>query len=91
MLQGEAAADQASEPREFWLWPDNVQAWHCWIGVQTQWRVGLSGATGLDYTGVRAYLDELGLEPSVRLDVWEGIQACERVVLSVWADRKSSR
>jgi len=66
-----------------------VQAWACWQGVQTQWRTGMAGATGLDYAGVRAHLDEQpDIEPEARPDIWRGIQAAERATLEVWADQR---
>jgi hypothetical protein len=57
-LSGLGLLDADQESAVCYLWPDNVQAWFCWQGVQTQWRVGMGGPTGLDYAGVRAYLDE---------------------------------
>lgn len=71
-----------------YLWPDNVVAWNCWQGVQTQWRVGMGGATGLDYAGVRAFLDEQQLAGDERREVFAGIQACERATLEVWAEQR---
>ena len=73
---------------EVFLWPCNVQAWLCWNGVQTQWRVGSVGATGLDYGGVRAYLDDEGLAADDRRAVLEGIRAAERAALDVWAEQR---
>lgn len=72
-----------------YLWPCNVPAWQAWQGVQTQWRVGMAGATGLDYAGVCAYLAELGLAPGSpeRRDTFAGIQAAEAATLDVWAQR----
>lgn len=80
-------ADDKPEAEPVYLWPDNVLSWNCWQSVQTQWRTGMGGATGLDYAGVRAYLDEmdLGLE---RRDVFTGIQACERATLDVWGEQR---
>lgn len=40
----------------FWLWPCNVSSLELWFRVQTQWRVGMAGATGLDYSGVESTL-----------------------------------
>jgi hypothetical protein len=40
----------------FWLWPCNVPSLQLWLRVQTQWRVGMAGATGLDYHAVEATL-----------------------------------
>ncbi len=39
---------------EFHLLPDNVPAFDLFQQVQTQWRIGMAGPTGLDYAGVRA-------------------------------------
>lgn len=78
-------------PVEVYLWPDNVTAWQCWCAVQTQWRVGMSGATGLDYAGVRALLDEEGLSGDERRAVFAGIRACEGAVLEVWAEQREQR
>ena len=80
--------DQPAGERAAYLWPDNVRAWNCWQGVQTQWRVGMGGATGLDYAGVRAFLDEQDLQRDERREVFAGIQACERATLDVWAEQR---
>jgi hypothetical protein len=82
---------QAPEPEVAYLWPDNVQAWNHWQSVQTQWRTGMGGSTGLDYAGVRAYLDEAGVQGSERTDTFKGIQAAERASLEVWADQARER
>ena len=71
-----------------YLWPDNLVAWQCWQGIQTQWRVGMGGATGLDYAGVRAYLELQDLPPDERREVFAGLQACERTTLDVWAEQR---
>jgi hypothetical protein len=44
----------------------------------------MGGATGLDYAGVRAYLDECNLQPPERGEVWAGITAAERGTLDGW-------
>lgn len=74
-----------------YLWPDNVLAWNCWQGVQTQWRVGHSGATGLDYAGVAAFLDEMGVRADERRGVFSGIRACERATLDAWSEQRARK
>lgn len=70
-----------------YLWPCNVTAWNAFMGVQTQWRTGNAGVTGLDYAGVRA--DLLVLHPrKVVAEIWPGIKACERAVLKVWNEER---
>ncbi|SFE88781.1 DUF1799 domain-containing protein [Paracidovorax wautersii] len=71
---------------EVHLWPDNVDAWEHWLQVQTQWRVGFDGRHGLDYAGVRAYLDELGPPAGPeRASLFQSIRACECEALEAWA------
>jgi hypothetical protein len=84
------AADQQPERAvtEAYLWPENESTWRAWQELQTQWRVGMGGATGLDYTAVRAYLDEAGLQGPARADVWTGVRAAERETLAVWAEQR---
>lgn len=60
------------------------------MGVQTQWRAGLAGATGLDYAGVQADL-RLTLGGQQMRAIWPGIKACERAVLEVWAEDRARR
>lgn len=49
-------AVQSAEPAApvFWVWAENLDAYHLWLAVQTQWRVGMSGPSGLDYASIRA-------------------------------------
>lgn len=64
------------------------------MDVQTQWRVGMGGATGLDYAGVRAHLNELrdagDLPAEERADVWRCIRSAERATLDVWSERRKA-
>lgn len=47
----------------------------------------MGGATGLDYAGVRAYLDESGLAGDERKDIFTGIRAAEGATLQAWAEK----
>lgn len=70
-----------------YLWPENEPAWAVWVQCQTQWRTGMGGATGLDYAGVRALLDELDQPPGPeRRQVFEGLRVLERATLDAWAE-----
>lgn len=72
-----------------YLWPECVPIWNAWQNLQTQWRTGMAGATGLDYTAVRAWLADNG-PPSMeeRREWWECLQAAERATLEVWAEHR---
>jgi hypothetical protein len=43
------------------VWPENWPAFEVFHRLQTQWRVGGVGPTGLDYTVMYAMLDRLRL------------------------------
>lgn len=59
-----------------------------WCAVQSQWRAGMAGREGLDYAGVRAYLDEAGLCGDERRSIFAGIQAAEQASLEAWAEQR---
>lgn len=92
MLDKLAAAGGApeAEPDELlYLWPESVKWWGHWSAVRTQWRVGMGGVVGLDYTGVRACLDERGVRRRERRDLFAAIQACELAVLEAHEERRA--
>ena len=86
------AQDTSGPPvHTHYLWPECVPIWQAWQALQTQWRVGMGGATGLDYAGVRAWLDECGPEDRAQRREWfECIQAAERATLDVWAEQRQN-
>ena len=55
-----------------------------YASAQTQWRVGMAGATGLDYAGVEAMgrLRGTPLSP----DDFAALQVCERAALAAMSD-----
>ncbi len=59
-----------------------LSALFLWDAVQSQWRVGMNGATGLDYVAVFLVADKLGLE--VSSDVFRFLQTLEVAQLSEW-------
>ena len=85
-------AAQSSTPavRYCYLWPCNLPAFEVWQCVQTQWREGMGGRSGLDYTAVCAYLREVrGLKKTALQSMFAGLQAMERAALEAWnEDRK---
>lgn len=81
----------AAPPAELYLWPENVATWRHWCAVQTQWRVGMAGRTGLDYAGVCAYLALQEPDAATQRDHLAGIQAAELASLHVWAERREAQ
>ena len=58
------------------------------MAVATQWRVGMGGATGLDYSAVAAVMDIQGVKPKKRAKMFEYIRIMEAAVLEIWAENK---
>ena len=56
---------------------------------QTQWRVGFSGATGLDYNAVFKVADTLGIK--VNEHVLRGVNAVESMMLERWHEEGEKR
>lgn len=48
----------------------------------------MHGRDGLDYAGVRAYLDEQGLSGDERRELFASIQAAESASLQVWSEHQ---
>lgn len=72
-----------------YLWPCNVPTFMLWQQVQTQWRIGMDGRSGLDYTAVNSCMREvLRIKPKDHTAMFRGVQAMEFAALDVWAEKK---
>lgn len=70
------------------MWPEHYQAFDVFYSLQTQWRVGFGGPTGLDYGVLHQKLARLNLPPE-EVDLLElDIQVMERAALSAMNDQK---
>lgn len=58
---------ESMQEQDFELWPENVEFVSLFMKLRTQWRVGPTGITGLDYTGVLSVLTFLGIKPEPEL------------------------
>lgn len=77
----------APQLEPFHLWPEHVPALVLWTAVQTQWRHGFDGPTGLDYAGVRVVMRHQRA-PRERFDE---LQIMERAALAEWASQRETR
>lgn len=69
----------------FHLWPEHVPALRLWNDLGTQWRVGMAGPIGLDYTAAEAYCRVEGIRGSQRRERFAELRAMERAALRAWA------
>lgn len=66
----------------FEVWPENWPAFSLFCTVQTQWRVGACGPTGLDYTPLLALMGRMKLSDQDHDDLFEDVQTLERAALA---------
>lgn len=84
------AADSAARQDDaaaYHLWPCNVCVWRLWLGVQTQWRSGMAGRTGLDYAGVRVVVDRR-MPRRQRGEAFDALCSMERAALRAWGEQR---
>lgn len=62
---GLSAADFEHESVE--IWPDCLDAYSIFDDMNTQWRIGMSGATGLDYSALPIVLNANSVKISKEL------------------------
>jgi hypothetical protein len=75
------------EEDEYWLWPENEDAFWFWVSIQTQWQVGMERRVGLNYAGVEAGMRMSGIRAKDRPRLYRLIQAMEHAALDEWATR----
>ncbi|MDN4052910.1 DUF1799 domain-containing protein [Massilia sp. YIM B02763] len=63
------------------IWPENQGAYFLFAQLQTQWRTGMSGATGLDYNTLFHKMDRMGLEPDEYEDLEDDVRTMEFAAL----------
>jgi hypothetical protein len=67
------------------IWPENWAAVEVFSAMQTQWRVGMNGPTGLDYTALPPVMDLLAVqEKDERAECFAGMRVMEREALEVF-------
>ena len=73
------------------IWPENVNAFLVFDAMRTQWRVGMAGATGLDYAALPATIDFLGIEfgeDLTRKQLFSQVRVMEYAALSLMAQQR---
>ena len=79
-MAGLAAAQKA---KAFEVWPENWPAFALFCKLGSQWRVGMNGPTGLDYTPLLALMARMKLSDEDHDELFDDIQTLERAALDV--------
>ena len=73
---------------EYEVWPDNWPAFLLFEAMSTQWRVGMGGATGLDYTALPPVASMLGMKRREIPEVFHDIRVMEAEAMLVMSESK---
>jgi hypothetical protein len=65
------------------VWPENYRAFNLFCDLQTQWRIGVGGATGLDYGVLFHKMDRMRLGEEEYDQIERDIRVMEFEALSV--------
>ncbi len=63
------------------IWPDNELTVEVFQMLDTQWRSGMGGPTGLDYGALPVIYDTLEIAPHERRGLFAGLRVMEREAL----------
>jgi len=80
--------EPAPDSGEVDLFPENEAPLQVFLSMQTQWRIGMNGATGLDYAALPAVLALCGVKRKRRADVFSALRVMEAEALSIWAEQR---
>ena len=64
------------------MWPENMAAVVLFNRIGSQWRTGMSGPTGLDYSVLFRLMDHMGLEGDDWMQMLLDIQVLETAALN---------
>jgi len=86
-VAGLTLEDLAADPVE--IWPENVQAYMLFRGLQTQWNLApMGGPIGLNFVVAYARMDRLGLAAEEYNQLDEDLQAMEAAALEAMRSKE---
>ena len=71
------------------VWPENHAVFSLFNALGTQWRVGMGGYTGLDYSAVYPLLDRKAKDPQEWDEMFSDIQVMEGAALKQMSENRS--
>lgn len=63
------------------VWPDNIRAVNVFIAMSTQWRTGMNGATGMDYSALPEVMRMTSIPRRDWSEIFESIRVMEDAAL----------
>ena len=85
---GLSTADYAHE--QLIVWHEHAQVYNVFCSMATQWRTGMSGATGLDYNVLPEMWRRLKVPLNERNDVFADLQTMEFAALKQMLNNRAN-
>lgn len=76
--------EDVGSPPPVELWAENQKALELFIALDSQWRTGFNGRTGLDYNVLPVVFDLHGVEEADRKELFPKLQIMEREALKIF-------
>ena len=64
------------------MWPENHEVFILFSMMQTQWRTGASGPSGLDYNTLYSTMNLMSIAPAKQIELLEDIRVMEAAALT---------
>lgn len=64
------------------VWPENVTAVRVFLAMDTQWSIGMGGASGLNYAALSEVWRRLKVPPDERDEAFDGLRVLEKAALA---------
>jgi Phage related hypothetical protein (DUF1799) len=73
------------------VWGDNWDAFRLFESMSTQWRVGVFGATGLDYGVLPGVMRMMGIAAKECSDLFRDVRVMEAAALAVMSEQAQDK
>lgn len=70
------------------VWPETAAAFDLFTAMQTQWRTGMGGPTGLDYAALPAVMDLRCIPAQERPELFDQLRVMEGEALAEFGRRR---
>lgn len=64
------------------MWPENHEVFSLFATLQTQWRTGSTGPTGLDYNTLYSTMNLMSITPAKQIELLDDIRVMEAAALT---------
>lgn len=72
------------------MWPACWPAFNLFLRVQSQWRTGMAGVTGLDYVALYPLIDRMNLDQREWDEVFDDVRAMEAAAIEQMRENQPS-